>query len=135
MRSPLFVLPLMAFCLSVAGGCQKLNFEKSYQLEPHGLQEVIFSAPAYQQKVSVTITPASSAVSAYLCKEGDVNQVKSALDADKQPPEALLIASRASKGAAEPYSLEATIPAKTGYALVLKGSGQATEVKVKLVGR
>jgi hypothetical protein len=135
MRSHLFVLPLLAVCLGVAGGCQKLNYEKSHKLEAHSLYDIEFSAPTYQQKVSVTIMPEASAVSAYLCKEADKDKVKNAIDTGKPPPAELLLASKVSEGAVEPYSFEATVPRGTAYVLVLKGGKKATEVKVKLVGR
>jgi hypothetical protein len=121
--------------LLLVGGCQKLNFEQTLTLKPTEVKPYLFDAPAYEQKVTVTVTPTATGVSAYLCRESDHEKVALQLEAEKEPQAALLLGSRVSKGAAETYSFDATVPAKTPYALLLKGGGKVTEVKVKLVGR
>jgi hypothetical protein len=133
MRSRLAIVSLVALLSLV--GCQKLNFEKTYNMQPLEVRDLIFTAPAYQQKVTVTITTTTAGVSSYLCKEDDQTRVMLSLNADKQPPASLLLGSRVSEHGAESYQFEATVPAKTPYVLLLKAGKQATEVKVKVVGR
>jgi hypothetical protein len=98
---------------------------------------IIFSAPAYEQKVTVTIEPKSAPVSAYLIKSSDEKAVVVALLREKQPAPSLLLGGRAApnKGPAKAYSFDATVPAKTEYILLIKGGLKSTEVKVKVVGK
>jgi len=124
-----------AALLALAAGCQRLNFSKTYDLGPLEVKELEFDAPAYAQRLTVTVTPTSSGVSAYLMKAADKDAVDRALQGDKEPAASLLLASRVSKGAAETYSFEATVPAKTAYTLLIKPGPKPTQVKVTVVGR
>jgi hypothetical protein len=134
MRNRPFLLFVLA-ALLLAGGCQKLNFEQTISLKPIVVKEYSFDAPAYQQKVTVTVAPVTTGVSAYLCKESDKDAVERALQAEKEPAASQLLGSRVSKGGPDTYSFDATIPAKTSYTLFLKGGPKETEVKLKVVGR
>jgi hypothetical protein len=137
MHTRFAVLALVAGIL-VASGCQKLNFEKTYNVGQNLVSEqIIFSAPAYDQKVTVTIEPVSGPVSAYLMKSSDHKAVDDALNHQKEPSPSLLLGSRVSpkNGPAEAYSFDATVPAKTEYVLLLKAGLKSTEVKVKVVGK
>jgi hypothetical protein len=137
MRTRFLALALFAGLL-VASGCQKLNLERTVNV-PMGLvgDALIFDPPTYKQKVTVTITPESGSVSAYLIKSDQKDAVESALFNDKSPPSDAVLGSRVSTGeGAEEYSFDATVPAKQGYTLLLKGNKKsATSVKVKVVGR
>jgi hypothetical protein len=134
MRNRAGALAVLAAVL-LAGGCQKLNVEKTITLDPIDIHEIDVDPPAYQQKVTVTITPTSGPVSAYLCTEANKQVVKNALGRDKAPPADKVLGSRESKGGPEAYTFEATVPAKTAYSLLLKGGGKKTEAKIKLTGR
>lgn len=127
--APLLALPLLL------AGCQRLNYESTLTLEPLSVREIAFSPPAYTQRLTVTITPTNTGVSSYLVKSADKTQVDRALQAEKEPAASLLLGSRVSKGAAETYSFDASVPAKTEYVLMLKGGPKSTEVKVKVAGR
>ncbi|MFO0880072.1 MAG: hypothetical protein U0840_22220 [Gemmataceae bacterium] len=131
------ILCIVAGCLLAQTGCRKLTFNKTANLGPGEVQQVAsISPPTYGQKVSVTITPKDGPVSAYLCKSSDDDAVRKALDQVKQEPAAgLLLASKPAGQAAEAFTLEASIPAKTGYSLWLRGGSKTTEVKIDLVGK
>jgi hypothetical protein len=135
MRKAGWVALLVGAVLAPAAGCQRLNYHKTFSLGPLVVQELEFSAPAYAQKVTVTITPTSAGVSAYLVKASDMEAVGRSLQVDKEPAASLLLGSRVSKGQPETYSFEATVPAKTEYALLLKNSAKSTQVQVSVVGR
>jgi hypothetical protein len=112
-----------------------MTFEKTYEIEPLEARSLVLSAPPRQQKVTVTVTPTGGPVSAYLCKEDDHARVEQALLAGKTPPPSVVLAGRRSKDKAESYSFEATVPARTPYAVVLATGKRSAVVKVKLVGR
>jgi hypothetical protein len=121
--------------LAAAGGCQRLNYEKEYEMGPKETRSFILTAPQYDQKVLVTISPTGGPVSAYVCKEDDQARVEQALMADKTPPPSAYFNGKISKDRAESYDFEATIPKNTPYAVVLATGNRDAKVKVKLVGR
>jgi hypothetical protein len=133
MRTKLSLILVFAVLLT-AGGCQRLNREDTYTLKPFEPLKVTYSPPAYEQKVTLTIKPVSAAVSAYLIKATDLPAVEKSLDAEKEPASNIVLAGKTTKGAAETYTIEGTVPAKVEYVLVLR-SHKDTEVTVKTVGR
>ena len=128
----------LAFVLLLATGCQKINYEKSFEVAM-GLQHpaIEFSAPAYSQKVTATITPEKCAVSAYLIKASDEAALEDALNKKREPAASLLLAGKtfSRNDPKQEIVLQATIPAKTAYKLIIKGGNKTTEVKVKVVGK
>jgi len=112
----------------------RLRIEKTYTIDAQSLQILGVDGPARQQKVSVTVEPGKAGVSAYLVKEADENTVTDALVSDKAPPASLLLAHRVSKDRPEKYTIKATIPAKTGYSLILKTGTKTTSVKFAIIG-
>lgn len=133
---PTRLLALLLFAaLALTAGCQRLNYKSSPKLDPLTVHAIDFTAPAYEQRLTVSVAPVNAGVSAYLIKSADKEAVSQALDAEKEPAASLLLGSRVSKGAAETYTFDATVPAKTPYSLLLKGGKKSTEVKVSVVGR
>jgi hypothetical protein len=126
-------LAFLLAALLLAGGCQRLNFERSVELNALATHVFEFDPPRYEQKVAVTVTPVEGPVSAYLVKASEVKAVEKALNDNKDLP--AVLASKESKEKAEEYTLEATVPAKTAYALVLYPTKKRTNVKVKVIGR
>lgn len=135
MRNGVLRALAVAVVLVPTAGCQRLNYSAKFTLGPMAVKELTFTPPAYDQKLKVTITPTSGAVSAYLMKADDAMAVERSLQAGKEPPAALLLGSRVSQGNAETYSFEATVPAKVEYALMLKVHAKGTDVSVAVVGR
>lgn len=115
--------------LALAAGCQRLNYDKTITIDPGAPFTVNWDPPRYDQKLTVTVTSPGRPVSAYLVKESDQEAATKALQEGKKPPAAL-----ASQENAEEINLSATIPAKTGFTLVLVSNRKA-EVRVKVVGR
>jgi hypothetical protein len=136
MRSRFLALAVLGSLLTT-NGCQKLNVEKTVNVQM-GIPQEAFTVdpPRYQQKVTVTVEPQAASVSAYLIKSEEKDAVEKALQSDKDPPDAAVLGSRISKGDTEIYSFDATVPAKQGYTLMLKGNKKkSTDVKIKLVGK
>lgn len=128
-------LAIVVLLIALTAGCQRLNYKSTFTLKPTEVETRYFDAPAYHQKVQVTIAPTATGVSAYLIKEDDEIAVRMKLQADKEPEASKLLGGRVSRGAPETYSFEATVPSKTKYCLYLKGGSQATDVTVTVVGR
>jgi hypothetical protein len=135
MRVTSLRLALLLAALILAGGCQRLNFEQTKDLAPVTAEWYDFDPPRYDQKVLVTVTPSDGPVSAYLVRSDDLEKVQRALDRKETPPASQVIASKEGKDKAEELTFEATVPAKTPYALLLYATKKRTNVKVKVVGR
>jgi hypothetical protein len=113
--------------LLLLSGCQRLNFEKEYEIEPFGTQAVNFDPPRYDQKVTVEVKSPGNPLSVYLVK-GDSEK---ALNSQKNSSEVL-----DSKEKAEELTLNATVAAKTEYTVVLRNlNGKTVKAKVKVTGR
>ena len=123
----------LALCVAFFSltGCQRVNYEKTIQVDPLGVQEIVIDAPRSDQKVTVAVSSPGAAVNVYLVLEKDKQAAVEALQADKKPANLL-----ASKEKAEEATVEATVPAKNGYAVLLSSaSGKKSDVKVKVTGK
>ncbi|MFO0844134.1 MAG: hypothetical protein U0797_17320 [Gemmataceae bacterium] len=134
MRKGVLAAVLLGTALA-ATGCQRLNYSKKFNLNPAAVQPIHFGAPAYEQKVKVTIAASGGAVSAYLVKSDDAPKVEVTLGGEREPAASLLLGSRVSRGNAETYSFEATAPAKVPYTLLLRADPKPCEVTVTVTGR
>jgi hypothetical protein len=121
--------------LLLAAGCQRLNFEKEYKIPPAETQFVTPDAPSYEQKVTVEVHSPGAPLMVVLVKSDGTEDAEKAVKAlaDGKNPDKVL--ARQDK-AAEDVRLEATVPAKTVYTVVLYNPGKTTATaKVKLTGR
>lgn len=114
----------------LTAGCQRLNEERTMSLLPGEFKHLSFSPPTYEQKLTVQASSPGAPVSVWLVRESDKEAAQEKLQSDK-PPDAPL----ASKEKAEEITLDATIPAKTGYVLFIRAEQKRAEVKVKVTGR
>ena len=64
MHKKRWLIGMLALLLVLAPGCQRLNYQKKFSLKPLEVQPIEYGAPAYSQKVTVAIKPASGGVSA-----------------------------------------------------------------------
>jgi hypothetical protein len=129
----------VALLLGVAG-CQKVNYSNTPELGPTQVWEAAFDPPSYSQTIHATIEPESCSVSAYLVKKSDADSdVRAALEAGKVPDAGKCLAAktydRIKQSQAENFTLDATVPAKTGYVLFVVGGNKTTKVRVKVVGK
>jgi len=114
----------------LTAGCQRLNEERTMSLLPGESKHLIFSAPAYEQKLTVQVSSPGAPVSAWLVRESDSEAAQDQLQKNKSPDAPL-----AGKEKAEDITLDTTIPAKTGYILFIRAEQKRAEVKVKVTGR
>jgi hypothetical protein len=117
--------------LLLLAGCQRLNFEKEYTIDPFDGQTMTFDPPRYEQKVTVEVKSPGNPVSVYLVKGEDAEKANNALQSGKAPTGAF-----AGQEKSEDVNLEATIPAKTEYTLLVFNPGKKkAAAKVKVTGR
>ncbi|SRR6266404_876944 len=122
---------LLAILLLVLPGCgQKLDYETAVELDEGQVQLIFIDPPKKEQKVSVTVTSSGSPIDVYVVLDKDKEAGKQALLDRKKPTGSL-----ASKTKTQNATLEATIPANTGFAILLGGANKNSRVTAKVTGR
>jgi hypothetical protein len=113
----------------VMAGCQRINQERTIHLESGDVQAIIVDPPSNEQKIMVKIT-SGSPIDAYVVLERDLQTAKQALLDSRSVKTAL-----ASKQKDQNPTLEATIPSRNGFAILLAGARKSTEAKVKITSQ
>ncbi len=130
MRTRLCLMWALLSGMFLLAGCQPLKIEKTMAVPLRGVGSLIVDPPRYEQKVTVQVSSPGAPVSAYLVRESDMAAAQTLMESGKAPSSPL-----AGKEKAEDFTLEATVPAKTGYALLLRAEKKNANVKVKVTGR
>jgi len=121
----------LAVVLLMLPGCPSghtLDYEKTVSMEPADTKFYTIDAPRSQQKIRVQVDSAEP-VDVDVTLETDKADVEKALQAQKRPDAAKLLAS---KQGAKSESVEAMIPAGKSFTIVLSGAKKKTEVKLKV---
>src|SRR6266851_10501588 len=122
---------LLASLLLIVPGCgQKLDYETSLQLGEGEVQALSIDAPTRAQKVSVRATSSGSPIDFYVVLEKDKEAGKQALLDRKKAPQAVVGIAKTQEA-----TLEAMVPVKTGFVILLGGASKSSQVKVKVTGR
>ncbi len=130
-QAPRLSLSVLGIALLLLAGCgQKLNYESTLQLEVGDVQAIAIDPPVKEQKVTVTVTSTASPVDVYLVFAKDKESGKRAL-LDRKPPAEPL----AAKAKTTDAVLEATIPAGSGFVVLLGLANKSTSVKLKVSGQ
>lgn len=125
------VCALVVGSLLLTGGCQRVHQERTAQVEPGNVYVLTVDAPRSDQQVTVTAASPGVPINVYLVLEKDVEEARQALDRDKKPARPL-----AAQEKTESATLQATVPAQNGYAVVLtSAAGKKAEVKLHLAGK
>ena len=131
-RPPL--LTAMALALLILAGCQRLNYEHTFDLDGGiAYHRARFDAPRGDQKVTVTATSTKEPVTVFLVLADDEKEGERAADRRIKPEKAL-----GGQENAKEISFEATIPAKKEFVVFLctaNGAGRITDVKLSVKGR
>ena len=127
MQSVRFGLLLFLIATFVSG-CG-LNHERTIQLDEGDVREVIIDGPSRDQNVTVSVN-AGEPIDVYVVLEAELDKTRNVLMDQKAPTGPL-----AGKKAIQNESLEATIPAKSKFAVLLSGARKRTDVKLKITGR
>jgi hypothetical protein len=93
------------------------------------VREIVIDGPRGEQLVTVSVN-ADSPVDVHIVLEGDLEKTRNTLMNQKTPTGEL-----AGKRAVRNDSLEATIPARSNFAVLLSGARKRTDVKLKIMGR
>src|SRR5947209_6330543 len=121
----------LALLLLALTGCgQRLNYERTVELSSGDVQLILIDPPKREQQVSVMVSPVGSPIDVYVVLDKDSEAGKQALLDHKKPAGSL-----ASKTKTQEATLEATIPANSGFAILLGGASKSTRVTVNVTGR
>jgi hypothetical protein len=125
--SLLLVMPVLGL---MPAGCQRLNDERAIHVPAGGIQPILYSAPTYAQKLTIHVSSPGAPITVCLVREEDREAAEAALDKDKTPTSTL-----AGMAKGEDINLEATVPAKTAYALLIRADRKAADVQIQVNGR
>ena len=129
MRTRVYLL--FALSATLLFGCQRLNDERTINLSAGGIQVIEYSEPRYEQKLTIHVGSSPGApVTVYLVRKDDSEAAQNQMDRNKAPAAPL-----GGKEMAEDIDLEAMVPAKTAYTLLIRADKKSTEVRVKVTGR
>ncbi len=129
-RTPRTWFLAVLLTLSMAGCNKALNFEKKFTMGPGEVRSFSVDAPKREQHVTVTFTSSAAPVDVYVALEKDLENVSMAIQNFKKTEGVLAQLEKSSNG-----SLEAVIPAKTGFGLIVAGPIRDTAVEVKLTSK
>jgi hypothetical protein len=122
----------LAVLAGAATGCSKFTYEKAYLLEVGNIKMINIDAPTKEQIVKVKATSENNIpFSAYLVLENHAGEVEKDLANYKKPDKTSVLDSKEKITEA---TLEAKVPAKSAYAVILAGSTKDTTVHVKIEG-
>jgi hypothetical protein len=129
----LFLNRRMVWAVVIAAlvSCQRLNIDRTTQVEAHDVKTLSFDAPNSEQSISIAVS-AAEPINAYLVLEKDLKNVESQLNKQQAVSAGVLKQIENVKEG----TLEGAIPAKQGFALLLTHRVNKTvEVKVKATGK
>jgi hypothetical protein len=110
-------------------GCQRIDYRRTIDVDAGDVQAIVIDPPRSEQKVTVTATSSSCPVSVYLVLERDQSQARQTMMDYKAPTGAL-----AGQEKTQDATLEATIPAKNGFAVLIGGATRSTQVNLHVKG-
>ena len=133
MRFTLLTLPLIAGILLGGAGCQKASnaalVDESVEVPSQQTKAKIIDGPRREQKISVTAQSSAGSFSIYIVPEKEREALEAKLINLKAPTGGIL----AKKEGTTDATLEATIPAKEDFAVVLLNvGGKSVQVKLKV---
>jgi len=124
------ILGLLALALLMAVGCQQhLNEQRDIHVTPGTVKLVSIDGPSRQQKINVEVT-SSAPVDVYIVLSSGQEAEDKMLDGKRLDPSNVL----ASKDQVENATLDATVPAKNRFCVVVKNAKKAADVKLKITG-
>lgn len=128
-----FASAVVLAILMGSAGCagQKLKDERTVDIQVGDVKTFDYDAPRADQKVTVVVTPAGSSVDVYVVPSAQAQAAQQAMLNNKKPAGALV----AKEKVAKEETLETTIPAKTGFAVVIGNAPKDTKVELKVNGR
>ena len=109
---------------------KRLSEDRKFRLEVGDAKSFAFDGPRSQQQVTVTLQSSSSPVNVYLVLEKDLEAARAAV-LEPRRPDAPLVAQEKTQDA----KLDATVPAKEGYAVLVSGASLDTDISLKIRGR
>ncbi len=123
----LFRIAPLGLVLLLAGCQGKLDIAKTYTMEPGDSQFLLVEAPAGEQKINVAVKSGGVPLNVYVVPGTTSAQAQQAVQENKR-----VLASKTK--AADP-TLDATVPAKQAYVIMLDGAEKPAKIEVKITSR
>ncbi len=123
--------PVCFLAALLLAGCQRLNIEQTVALDPGVVKVLKVEAPTRDQKVRIDFSSPGVPVTAWVVLGPNEAVVMEKLKT-QMPPEADKLLATSER--AESGTLQADIPARTEYAVIVSGARKKTVVTVKITG-
>jgi hypothetical protein len=118
----------MASAMLGVAGCQKaLNEQKTLTMGPGDVRKIEIDAPRREQPLKIAFNSSATEVSIYVVPAQDGDKALDALMSYKPVATALAKMEKTKSG-----TLDATIPAKTAFAVLVAGAVRDTTVDLKI---
>ena len=127
MRAFQYGLSVVAFALLTVAGCQRLNVEKTVDVDPAEIKGTVIDGPKSEQKIKVEFNSTASPINVHVVLGKDDSKVIEELF---KPAPKLDIRGKAEKS--QSGTVEATIPAGQDYGVYLSGAKKKTQVSLKI---
>jgi hypothetical protein len=116
----------------LAAGCGKINYEKTMVVEGGDFMAISVDPPRFEQKISVTVNSSGAPIDVYVVLEGDQNAALRIAEETLRSSKPLGSALDGKQKITD-ATLNATIPAKKGFSiLLLNGGTKRADVKIKI---
>jgi len=110
-------------------GCHKLTFEKSESLDVSEVKKYAVDPPRVKQNVRVVATSSECPVSVYVVLDENAPAVEDAIQSSTKPAADKVLGGADKQQEA---TVDATIPAKSGFTILVGGATKKTNITVKL---
>jgi hypothetical protein len=132
MRSAGYSAAGLLLVFGAAPGCQRFTTQMEYQLGVGEVRRIAIDGPRSDQQVRVTISSPGQPVAAYIVLDEHADAVRNKLLAHQRPDPEQYLSGR--EGIEEPVVIEAKVPQKKAYAVLIGGALKSADVKVKITG-
>ena len=127
------LLGLLMLALLPVTGCQKkLNEEKNYTLLEGEVKALQMDEQPKDQRITITVTATGSPINLHVVKESGHAAAMEALQFNAKLDPAIVIES---KSKIQSETLVVTVPAKTGFSVMISGAKKKTDVNLKVTNR
>jgi hypothetical protein len=121
---------LLCGSILLAAGCKPLDLERTVEVDPGSSYSFMIDAPKRQQKITIAVKSPGAPVDVYVVAEKDREEAEKGLLVLQPVKNAL-----ASSEKVEDKTFEATIPAKTAFAIIIYNRNpKKASVTIKATG-
>ena len=117
---------------ALISGCQPFKLERTIEMPTKNVHRIDIDAPGREQHIHLTADSGGVPINVYIVLEDNAEALFATLQNDTKVDTSTVLASQEQTTNAD---LQATIPGKKGFAIMLAHPSKNTTVRLKIVGR